>query len=184
MRGAVYHIDRATAITQKLSSFAKPIRERLTQPVSVAAEVGEVLTLVGYDLKLEQIEIRQGIPSDLPLIAVDRRQFQEVLFNLIRNAGQAIHPPGLITIRASHAEGRVRIDIADTGTGIPADRIGKIYDPFFTTKDAGQGTGLGLFIVRQIVEQNEGRILVKSIEGEGTTFSLEFPVAKGAAMAT
>ena len=183
MQGAVHHIDRATAITQKLSSFAKPIKERLTQSVSVLGEMEEVLTLVGYDLRLEKIAIHKDIPPDLPSIRVDRRQFQEVLFNLIRNAGQAIRPPGTITIRARHHNGQVEIEIVDTGTGIPSDQLDKIYDPFFTTKDPGKGTGLGLFIVRQIVEQNEGRISVRSAVGAGTTFVLEFPVAHRAAIA-
>ncbi len=179
LRGSLKQIDRATAITQKLSSFAKPIKEPTAQPVAVAQEVEEVLLLVGHDLKLEKIEVRKEIPPDLPAIIVDRRQLQEVLFNLIRNAGQAIKPPGTITVRAGITEeGRVRIEIEDTGSGIPPDKLGKIYDPFFTTKEPGKGTGLGLFIVRQIVERNKGRISVESTVGKGTTFCLDFPAAK------
>jgi len=178
MNGTLKQIDRATAITQKLSSFAKPIKEPTAQPVSVANEVDEVLTLVGHDLKLEKIEVRKEISSDLPPIVVDRRQLQEVLFNLIRNAAQAIQPPGSITIRAGErSEGQVRIEIEDTGSGIPPEKLGKIYDPFFTTKEPGKGTGLGLFIVRQIVERNKGRISVESAVGKGTTFFLDFPAA-------
>ncbi len=184
MRVALKQIDRATAITQKLSNFAKPIRETVTQPVSVEQEVDEVLLLVGHDLQLEKITVQKEIQPDLPPIIVDRRQFQEVLFNLIRNAGQAIAPPGTIWVRA-HAEGekQVRIEIADTGGGIPADKLEKIFDPFYTTKEPGKGTGLGLFIVRQIVERNKGRILVESVVGKGTTFFLDFPAAKPAAVA-
>ncbi len=179
MRGALKQIDRATAITQKLSNFAKPIKDAAAQPVSVAQEVDEVLLLVGHDLKLEKIEVIKEIQPDLPQIVVDRRQFQEVLFNLARNAGQAIKPPGTIWVRA-HTEGgnQVRIEIADTGSGIPPDKLEKIYDPFFTTKDPGKGTGLGLFIVRQIVERNKGRISVESTVGKGTTFFLDFSVLR------
>jgi len=65
-----------------------------------------------------------------------------------------------------------------TGSGIPPDKLGKIYDPFFTTKEPGKGTGLGLFIVRQIVERNKGRISLESTVGKGTTFYLDFPAAK------
>jgi len=68
----------------------------------------------------------------------------------------------------------VFVDISDTGTGISKNNIGRIFDPFFTTKDPGKGTGLGLFIVKQIVEKNGGRIAVRSEEGKGTTFSLMF----------
>jgi len=131
---------------------------------------------VGHDLKLEKIEVKTELAPGLPPIVVDRRQFQEVLFNLIRNAAQAIKPPGTITVRAGEvAGGQVRVEIADTGSGIPPEKLGKIYDPFFTTKEPGKGTGLGLFIVRQIVERNRGRIWVESEVGKGTTFFLEFP---------
>lgn len=179
MRVALKQIDRATAITQKLSNFAKPIKEPTTQPVSVEQEVDEVLLLVGHDLKLEKIEVIKEIQPDLPPIVVDRRQLQEVLFNLARNAGQAIIPPGTIWVRGhTKDDGQVRIEIADTGIGIPPDKLGKIYDPFFTTKEPGKGTGLGLFIVRQIIERNKGRISVESEVGKGTTFFLDFPAAK------
>ena len=180
---ALKQIDRATAITQKLSNFAKPIKEPTTQPVAVPQEIDEVLLLVGYDLRLERIEVQKILQSDLPPIIVDRRQLQEVLFNLIRNAAQAITPPGMITIRAHPHEGGVRIEIEDTGSGIPPDKLGKIYDPFFTTKEPGKGTGLGLFIVRQIVERNKGRIAVESTVGKGTTFLLDFPAAAQPALA-
>jgi len=175
MQGALKQVDRATAITQKLSNFAKPIKEPTAQAVSVGQEIEEVLLLVGHDLQLGKIDVVKEIQSDLPPIVADRRQLQEVLFNLIRNAGQAIEPPGRITVRAYAHDERVRIEIADTGSGIPPEKLGKIYDPFFTTKEPGKGTGLGLFIVRQIVERNKGRITVESVVGKGTTFFLEFP---------
>lgn len=175
MNVALKQIDRATAITQKLSSFAKPIKQPTMQPVPVEQEVDEVLMLVGHDLELSKIEVKKEIEPELPKIFADRRQLQEVLFNLIRNAGQAIIPPGAITVRASARDGQVRIEITDTGTGIPPDKLGKIYDPFFTTKEPGKGTGLGLFIVRQIIERNKGRISVESAVGKGTTFFLDFP---------
>lgn len=177
MRVALKQIDRATAITQKLSNFAKPIKEATMQAVPVEQEIDEVLLLVGHDLKLEKIEVAKEMQPGLPPILVDRRQLQEVLFNLIRNAGQAIVPPGKIWVRARVDGDKVRIEIADTGSGIPADKIEKIWDPFFTTKDPGKGTGLGLFIVRQMVERNKGRITLESAVGKGTTFFLDFPVA-------
>lgn len=180
MRVALKQIDRATAITQKLSNFAKPIKEAKLQSVVVEQEVDEVILLVGHDLKLEKIEVIKELEPGLPQINVDRRQLQEVLFNLIRNAGQAITPPGMIWVRAKTDGKLVRIEITDTGSGISPDKLGKIYDPFFTTKEPGKGTGLGLFIVRQIVERNKGRISVESAVGKGTTFFLEFPAAAAA----
>ena len=109
---------------------------------------------------------------------VDRKQFQEVLFNLLRNACQAIGEKGKITVAAREANDRIIIDIQDTGAGVDPDKIKELFNPFFTTKDPGKGTGLGLFIVRQIVERNGGRIYMKNTEvGRGTTFTVEFPAA-------
>jgi signal transduction histidine kinase len=183
LKNALKQIDRATAITQKLSNFAKPIKEASFEHVVLAHEIEEVLGLVGHDLKLEKIEVRTEVAQDLPEVLADRRQVQEVLFNLIRNAGQAITPPGTIIIRAYNHNNRVRVEIQDTGHGIAPDKLYKIWDPFFTTKEPGKGTGLGLFIVRQIVERNKGRISVESHVGEGTTFYLDFPAARQAVAA-
>ncbi len=177
MTKVIKETDRATAITKKLSGFAKPAKGE-AEPINIDKEVDEVLGLVGYELKLEKIEVEKRVDKDLPHIVVDRKQFQEVLFNIIRNAGQAIGEKGKITIWGRENKGRIVIEIQDTGSGIPEDKIKELFNPFFTTKDPGKGTGLGLFIVRQVVEKNGGRIYLKETKvGEGTTFTLEFPVA-------
>ena len=99
------------------------------------------------------------------------------MYFLIRNAGQAIGEKGKITVTAKQDAGRVFIDIKDTGSGIHDDKLKELFNPFFTTKDPGKGTGLGLFIVRQVVEKNGGKICLKETKmGEGTTFTVEFPV--------
>ena len=169
--------DRATAITKKLSSFAKPAKGE-AQLVNIDKEIDDVLGLVGYELKLEKIEFEKQIEDGLSDIFVDKKQFQEVLFNLLRNAGQAIGEKGKITVIAKQGKGSVSIDIMDTGSGIPEDKLRELFNPFFTTKEPGKGTGLGLFIVRQVVEKNGGRIYLKETRvGEGTTFTVEFPAA-------
>jgi signal transduction histidine kinase len=179
MSKVIKETDRATAITKKLSSFAKPAKGE-SEMVDVDKEVDEVLGLVGYELKLEKIEFDKQVAKGLPKILVDRKQFQEVLFNLIRNAGQAIGEKGKITVAASDVRGLVTIDIQDTGSGIPENKIKELFNPFFTTKEPGKGTGLGLFIVRQVVEKNGGKIYLKRTKvGEGTTFTIEFPAAPG-----
>ncbi len=177
MAKVIHETDRATAITKKLSQFAKPSRGDF-EMVNVAKEIDDVLGLVGYELKLEKIEIEKRISKTLPDIFVDRKQFQEILFNLIRNAGQAIGEKGKVIITSREERSKILIDIQDSGSGIPQDKIKQLFNPFFTTKDPGKGTGLGLFIVRQVVEKNGGRIYLKDTKvGEGTTFTLEFPVA-------
>lgn len=176
MAKVIKETDRATAITKRLSGFAKPAKGE-AELVNISKEVDDVLGLVGYELKLEKIEFEKNIEKDLPDILVDRKQLQEVLFNLIRNAGQAIGEKGKITVTAGQDKGRVFIDVKDTGSGIPSDKLKELFNPFFTTKEPGKGTGLGLFIVRQVVEKNGGRIYLKETKvGEGTTFRVEFPM--------
>jgi len=177
MNKVIHETDRATVITRKLSSFAKPAKGETTDDVAVEDELEEVIALVEHEMKMDNIEIRRDIKPGLERIYGDRKQIQEILFNIIRNAGQAIKSGGEITVSARNAGRKVYVDIKDTGEGISKKDLKQIFDPFFTTKEPGKGTGLGLFIVKQIVERNEGRISVESEQGKGTTFSLEFRVA-------
>lgn len=177
MEKVISQADRVSGIAARLANFAKPAKG-YTERVIIDKEIDEVLGLVGYELTLAEINVEKCIENGLPDILVDRKQFQEVLFNLIRNAAQAINKKGKISIAARASDGRVAIDIRDTGSGIPEDKVGKLFGAFFTTKEPGKGTGLGLYIVRKIVEKNGGTIYLKETKvGEGTTFSLEFPVA-------
>ena len=178
MQNVISQAERASVIATRLANFAKPASGQLER-VTISKEIDEVLGLVGYELRFAEIEVEERIEKDLPDILVDRKQFQEVLFNLIRNAAQAIHKKGRISIAARANNGRVAIDIQDTGSGIPEDKAGKLFSAFFTTKEPGQGTGLGLYIVRKIVEKNGGAIYLKETQvGKGTTFTLEFRVAE------
>jgi len=176
MNKVIHETDRATAITKRLSSFAKPSKGLYSEDVNVRDSITEVLALVGYEMRLDKVEITNLIPADLPHIKADKKQIEEVFFNLIRNSAQAIADTGKITISARQLSYKVQVNVEDTGHGIPDDKIDQIFNPFYTTKDPGQGTGLGLFIVRQVVERNSGKISVRSRVGIGTTFTLEFPI--------
>jgi len=176
MEKIIHETDRATVITRKLSSFAKPSKGVIEGDVKLEKELDEVIALVEHDLKLDNIAVIKEFEEDLPLIAADRKQVQEIFFNIIRNAAQSIAGSGKITIRAFRDNKKVRVDIEDTGTGITSDNLERIFDPFFTTKEPGKGTGLGLFIVRQIVERNNGQIFVRSKPEKGTIFTLTFEI--------
>ena len=176
MEKVIKETDRATSITKKLSSFAKPGKGDINEDVDISNEIDEVMSLVGHDLELNKIKFNKNIPNDFPHIRADRKQLQEILFNLIRNAAQAIEGQGNITVKATKDDRSVFIDIEDTGKGIPENRLDQIFNPFYTTKAPGKGTGLGLFIVRQIIQRNRGAVTVRSKEGEGTTFTLQFPL--------
>lgn len=170
---------RISDITKKLSSFAKPSKDFRPEATDIEEQIDETLAVVGHDLELGRVEMRKNIAKGLSKISADKRQIQQVFFNIIRNAGQAIKEKGVIEIKAyDSADGNVKIEISDTGVGIPEDKLDKIYEPFYTTKAPGKGTGLGLSIVRQLVWRNKGDIKVKSRVGEGTTFIITFPAAK------
>jgi len=176
MQKTIKEVDRATAVTKRLSTFAKPSKEFKPERVKIMEELGEVFALLQHDLTMEKIDFEKEIEPNIPDILADKKQFDEIIFNLVRNAAQAIGEKGRIIFRAKNANnGFITIEIEDTGCGIPEDKMDKIFNPFFTTKAPGKGTGLGLFIVKQVVERNSGKISFRSKVGEGTTFILEFP---------
>lgn len=178
MAKVIRETDRATAITKKLSSFAKPSKRTEMEEVRVEKEVDEVVGLVGHDLRLNNIDIRKDFPPNFPIILADHKQIQEVLFNIIRNAAQAMDKKeGQILVSGFADDGSAVVRISDNGIGIPQDKINHIFSPFYTTKGPNEGTGLGLFIVKQVVERNKGAISVESEPGVGTTFTLRFPTA-------
>ncbi len=170
--------DRATGITKRLSTFAKPSNMFNLEPVQVAGEIDEVLELLRTEMKVDNIIVKNTIPKDFPLLMVDKKQLQQVTFNIIRNAAQAMPESGEIIVGGSRNGTKASVSIRDTGHGISEDKLKNIFHPFFTTKDPGKGTGLGLFIVKQIVEKNHGTIACTSEVGKGTTFTLTFLIAK------
>lgn len=133
-------------------------------------------------MRVNNIAVHRHHATDLPLIAADSHQLQQVVLNLVINAEQAIlstQRPGNITLVTEHGNGVVRLTVADDGPGIPPDKLKKIFDPFFTTKPIGQGTGLGLSISFGIVQEHGGRIWAESEPGAGARFLLELPTARG-----
>jgi signal transduction histidine kinase len=169
---------RISDITKKLANFAKPSTEFRPELITVSAQINEALAMVSHDLELERIKIKKVISDEPSKILADKHEIQQIFFNIIRNAGQAIVGPGTITIRVlSDGSDKVHIEIEDTGEGIPGDKINRIFEPFFTTRGLNKGAGLGLSIVRQLVWKNKGEISFRSQVGVGTTFTLEFPKA-------
>jgi signal transduction histidine kinase len=176
-------VERIVGIVQALRSYARSEPDEI-DAVDVAAVCRDAFDLVG-----NQLRHRARLSVDLapvPAIAADARKLSQVVINLLVNAGDAVaaaegdrvHEIGL---RCFARDGRVEIQVTDSGVGIPASHRARIYEPFFTTKPRGSGSGLGLAIVRDIVERFGGRIAVDSVAGRGTTFTVRFPVdARGA----
>jgi len=178
MLGEIYaQVERASATVRNLLDFT-----RSDHPAMTSVAVGEILSstlkLLGNELALGQVELHCKIGDDLPAVQANPRHLQQVFLNLLLNAVQAMPDGGTLTVRATPCgEGGVRVDVIDTGVGIPEENLGKIFDPFFTTKEPGQGTGLGLAVSFGIVERHGGRLTVASEVGAGTTFSVVLPGA-------
>jgi two-component system NtrC family sensor kinase len=175
--------DRATRIVRQLLSFA-----RKHQPARELANVNDIVRdcvgLKGYDLKVNNVEIRTSLDEALPGIAVDSHQIQQVFINMITNAEQAIHEndkAGTLEISSSVSDGKVRVTFIDDGPGVPAEGRTRLFDPFFTTKDVGKGTGLGLSVCYGIIQEHDGSIWAEEPEeGTGAVFVIELPVAAAA----
>jgi len=173
---SINEIQRVAGITSKLSSFAKPSKDSAAVVIKLSNAIEDALDVVGHELKLNNIEIVKDIPEDIGDILADEHQIQQIFFNLIRNAAQAIKEEGTITISAEEFKNKVDIKISDTGCGMSKDQLARIFEPFYTTKD--KGSGFGLSIVRELVWRNNGSISVDSEAGKGTTFYMEFVKAK------
>jgi signal transduction histidine kinase len=116
----------------------------------------------------------------MPPVAGDRPQLRQVFSQIVDNARHAMPNGGRLAAASAVIDGgAVRVDLSDTGGGIPEEKLRRIFEPFFTTKTNWSGTGMGLAVVRRIVDEHSGSIKVASEEGRGTTVSLTFPVAVG-----
>jgi nitrogen fixation/metabolism regulation signal transduction histidine kinase len=168
----IEQIDALTKIANEFSSFAKmpiPSEERL-ELISLIQRVKEVFYVEG------EYEISVNCNEDKIYIKADKDQMLRVFNNLIKNATQAIprSQEGQITIDIELIENLVKVAVADNGVGIEQSKLNKIFVPYFTTKSTG--TGLGLAMVKQIVENHHGTIDFETKEGRGTTFFIELPV--------
>lgn len=169
--------ERASNIVKNLLGFARK-QERQRRPVNLAPMLESTLALLRNQLLAYHVEARVDIEADLPLVALDPNQMQQVLVNLINNAAQAVAStgrPGTVTVRARRLLDGVAIDVADDGPGMSRELAEQVFEPFFTTKAEGEGTGLGLSISQGIVKEHGGRITLNTRAGEGATFTIQLP---------
>ena len=130
-------------------------------------------------LRRNQIEIVRSYDPDSPQVYGNSGKLQQVFTNLVLNARDSIPDGGRITISTrGHDDGSLAVEVSDTGIGIAPENVAKIYDPFYTTKGVGRGTGLGLAVSYGIVQEHAGHISVESIPGQGTTFRITLPTAR------
>ena len=171
--------ERATNIVNNLLNFSRTGSATEFGELDVARVLDDTLQLLEPQLRRSQIEIVRDYDEDAPYAYANAGKLQQVFTNLILNARDAIVDGGKITITTGTAEdGSLVAEIADTGIGIAPENVAKIYDPFYTTKGVGQGTGLGLAVSYGIIQEHAGRISVDSEPGRGTTFRITLPSAR------
>ncbi|MBI4861264.1 MAG: response regulator [Candidatus Riflebacteria bacterium] len=146
--------------------------------VNVGQIMQETLDILHRQLEVENVTIIRDIGPEPALVRANENEMQQVFFNLVVNAKDAMERGGTLTVRVTVEGGRARVSVADTGHGIPSEVLEKIWNPFFTTKPPGKGTGLGLSITRRLVEKVHGQIEVESTPTQGTRFNLSFPQAR------
>ncbi|MCP4688447.1 MAG: PAS domain-containing protein, partial [Desulfobacterales bacterium] len=171
--------ERCRDTVKELLEFARQTK-RLMRPHDVNGAISRTLFLLENQTLFQNIEIRKSLDASLPLVLADIQQLGHLFMNIILNAAQAMKGKGKLEIntRLNENGDRIGVEISDTGPGIPLEILPRIFEPFYTTKEEGEGTGLGLSLVYSIVENHGGDVKAISDPGEGTTFIIEFPLAK------
>jgi PAS domain S-box-containing protein len=175
----VTQVERITKIMNQFLAFARR-RPAERRSVMVGDIVEDSLEMLHERLARHQIQVVAEVPNDVPLVHADPDQISQVLLNLFINALHAMPEGGTLKVTVKPQANVVALVIADTGHGISREHLGKIFTPFFTTKEVGKGTGLGLTVVHGIIEEHGGSIAVDSEPGKGTTFTILLPIERAA----
>lgn len=166
-------VDRLNRIVVDFLFAVKPMDSRL-EDADMNAVVRDLIAFVRPELDQAGVTVESALAEDLPPLKLDVRYIKQALLNLIKNAVAAMSGGGRLGVETRRVGDEVQLAVSDTGAGIPAEIMDKIFEPYFTTKPFG--TGLGLTIVFKIVKEHFGDIAVASREGEGTTFTITIPV--------
>ncbi len=170
--------ERATNIVNNLLNFSRTGSATEFGEVDIHRVLDDTLQLLEPQLRSNQIEIVRAYQEEQPIVFGNSGKLQQIFTNLLLNARDAIPNGGRITISTAQGDnGSLVIEVADSGIGIAPENVAKIYDPFYTTKGVGRGTGLGLAVSYGIVQEHSGHISVESAPGHGTTFRISLPTS-------
>jgi len=169
------HVERARKVVHNMLGYARRMEPRM-EDVRINETINQTIDILENYARTNSIDIQTDLAEDMPVIGGDQAQVQQVILNLVTNAIDAIGKEGTVTVRSRFAKDGIRVTVADTGPGIPENLQRMIFDPFYTTKSAGKGTGLGLWISYNIIEKMGGEISVKSQVGQGTEFIIHLPI--------
>ncbi len=167
---------RISNLVSAIKSHVHMDRTNEKQPTDIHNDIENTLTLLGYKLREKNIQVKKSFCTDLINVAAYVGELNQVWTNIIDNAIYALNQEGEITIETTCDKKNVNIKIIDNGAGIPAEIQSRIFDPFFTTKKVGEGTGIGLDLVKRIITHHDGEIKVHSKPGR-TEFLICLPIA-------
>lgn len=166
---------RLSAVLTKLLEFSR-MEQPKTEDINLNDLIDDTLLFMEHHLtRFKNVELRIKKEERLPLIRADRIHIQQSLVNFIINAAQSMPHGGLISIMTGMDNTYVFVSVSDNGVGIKKEEMEKIFEPYFTTKKSGEGTGLGLSLCKRLIEANKGKIEVESKEGVGSTFKILIP---------
>src|SRR5437867_2064435 len=165
-------VNRLDSIVTQFLRAIRPSRPQL-RPENLNTIVEEAVRFFMPELQDREIVVEHALRSDLPLLRVDRDQMKQAFYNMIKNSLEAMHRHGRLRIRTDLDDTHVVLQFTDTGGGMSAENLSRVFDPYFTTKPSG--TGLGLLIVRRIVREHGGELSIKSSEGKGLTLTIRLP---------
>ena len=168
---------RASEIVNNLLNFSRTGAAEFIE-VDINNVLEETLTLVQHPFKTARVNVVKNYNEQLPPVLGSTTRLQQVFLNLFMNARDAMPQGGMLEVRTAAHNGSVEVEVTDTGSGISPENLHRIFDPFFTTKATGRGTGLGLSVSYGIIKEHAGKVDVRSAPGQGTSFRLEFPVAR------
>jgi two-component system NtrC family sensor kinase len=171
------HVERARKVVHNMLGYARRMEPRL-EDVDVNQTINQTVDLLENYARNNNIDIQTDLSPNLPIIAGDQAQLQQVVLNLVNNAIDAIGRDGTISVTSRADKTDIRISVTDSGPGISESVQKKVFDPFFTTKSTGKGTGLGLWISYSIIEKMGGNLTLQSREGQGATFTITLPIVQ------
>jgi signal transduction histidine kinase len=165
-------ISRLDSIVTQFLRAIRPSRPQLHRE-NINTIVEEAVRFFSPEIEARDIVVEQELRSDLPLLELDREQMKQAFYNVIKNGFEAMKRHGVLRIRTDRDDTHVLVTFTDTGSGISAENLSRVFEPYFTTKPSG--TGLGLLIVRRIVREHGGELSVESSDGKGLTLAIRLP---------
>jgi len=165
-------VNRLDSIVTQFLRAIRPAKPQL-HPENVNTIIEETLRFFAPEIQDRDIAVEQELRSDLPLLQIDRDQMKQAFYNVIKNSLEAMKRGGILRIRTDRDDMHVLVRLIDTGSGMSAENLGRVFEPYFTTKPLG--TGLGLLIVRRIVREHGGELSIESSECNGLTLTIRLP---------